>query len=91
MPTSPKLRIENDEAVRLAEEIAELTGEPLEAIIVAALKERLVRERRRSTKGQGEKRIVPRHAAIADRLAAYPVIDDRSPAEPAWYDTFPAE
>lgn len=77
--------------MRLAEEIAELTREPLEAIVVSALKERLLREQRRAKKARGDKRVVPRTAAVADRVAAYRVFDDRSPAEPDWYDAVPSE
>lgn len=41
------LNIKNDEACRLARELARLTGETMSGAIAVALRERLARERRR--------------------------------------------
>ena len=41
------LNIKNDEAHKLATELAQLTGENLTAAVTLALRERLTRERRR--------------------------------------------
>ena len=91
MPIPLELRIESAEAARLAQEIVELTSEAVDEIVIAALKERLVRERRRRAKERREKRVVPRGAVLADQAALYPVIDDRAPAGPDWYDASPIE
>ena len=40
------LRIKNDEAHKLATELADLTGESLTTVVTLALRERLARERR---------------------------------------------
>jgi antitoxin VapB len=42
------LNIKNDEAHKLASELAQLTGESLTSAVTLALRERLARERRRS-------------------------------------------
>jgi antitoxin VapB len=42
------LNIKNDEAHRLASELAQLTGESVTSAVTLALRERLARERRRS-------------------------------------------
>ena len=74
------LNIKNDEAHKLATELARLTGESLTSAVTAALRERLARERRR------------RHAEIAARLMRignrYAALPDsgRSPDEILGYD-----
>ena len=50
------LNINNDETSRLADELAQLTGETLTDAVTAALKERLERERRqRDVQARAEK------------------------------------
>jgi antitoxin VapB len=46
------LNIKNDEAHKLASELAQLTGESLTSAVTLALRERLARERRRSRTGR---------------------------------------
>jgi antitoxin VapB len=41
------LTIESEDAVRLAEQLAELTGEPVSVAVVRALAEQVARERRK--------------------------------------------
>jgi antitoxin VapB len=47
MKKAEHLNIKNDEAHKLATELANLTGESLTAAVTLALRERLARERRR--------------------------------------------
>lgn len=49
------LNIKNDEAHRLAQELAELTGESMTTAVTTALRERLQRVRRRSGSGLSER------------------------------------
>lgn len=75
------LNIKNDEAHRLATELARLTGENLTNVVTLALRERLVRERRRRrTDG-----IAAQLMKIGDRYAALPDTG-RSPDEVLGYD-----
>lgn len=69
------LSIKNDEADRLVRELAALTGESLTDAVVAALRERLERERRRPAPGIGA-----RLRRLASEVNELPVLDDR-PAE----------
>ncbi|MEO7964289.1 MAG: type II toxin-antitoxin system VapB family antitoxin [Gemmatimonadaceae bacterium] len=94
MSTPPllDLRVESAEAARLAQEISELTSEPIDEIVVMALKERLSREKRKRAKARREKHVEGPSVHLADRIADYPVVDDRAPAaEPDWYDAFPPD
>ncbi|ABE38683.1 type II toxin-antitoxin system VapB family antitoxin [Rhodopseudomonas palustris] len=75
------LNIKNDEAHRLASELAELTGESLTAAVTAALREQLARERRRR---QTDK-IAERLLKIGDRYAALPDTG-RTPDDVLGYD-----
>jgi antitoxin VapB len=71
MPTTKKgthLRIRNEEAHRLASELAELTGESLTSAVTLALRERLAREHRR----QRPDRIAAQLMKIGSRYAALP-------------------
>lgn len=75
------LNIKNDEAHKLATELADLTGETLTSAVTLALRERLTRERRRRR---------PDHVAaqlmkIGSRYAALPDTG-RSPEEILGYD-----
>lgn len=73
------LSIKNDEADRLARQLAEVTGESLTEAVMTALRERLAREQRRPG-------ISDRLRRLAAEVAAYPVLDDRPAAEILGYD-----
>ena len=70
------LNIKSAETDRLARELADLTGETITEAVTRALEERLSAQRRqRDRKGQ-----LAREAALDelfDRMASYPVLDDR--------------
>jgi antitoxin VapB len=75
------LNIKNDEAHKLATELAQLTGESLTSAVTLALRERLTRELRRR---QSDK-IVARLMRIGKAYAALPDTG-RSPDEILGYD-----
>ena len=76
------LRIDSDEAVRLANELASVTGQPLEAAVTAALNQTL--ERRRVINERVEK--IMASAAAFRELMTEPGSSDHS-----WmYDEFGA-
>ena len=75
------LNIKNDEAHKLATELARLTGESLTSAVTAALRERLARERRRRHADD----IAARLMRIGNRYAALPD-SGRSPDEILGYD-----
>jgi len=75
------LSIKNDEADRLARELARTTGESLTDAVVVALRERLERERRRRVPGVAE-----RLRRLAMEAAALPVQDPRSADALVGYD-----
>jgi antitoxin VapB len=62
------LNIENDEAHKLATELAQLTGENLTSAVILALRERLARERRRRNADD----VAARLLKIGNRYAALP-------------------
>ena len=62
------LNIKNDEAHKLATELAQLTGENLTAAVTLALRERLTRERRR----RNTEDVAARLLKIGNRYAALP-------------------
>jgi antitoxin VapB len=62
------LNIKNDEAHRLATELAQLTGENLTSAVTLALRERLARERRR----RNTENVAARLMKIGSRYAALP-------------------
>ena len=76
------LSIKHPEADRLARELAAQTGESLTEAVLNALRERLMREKRRvrGTTVRDELR------AIRERCAALPILDRRSPDEIIGYD-----
>jgi antitoxin VapB len=75
------LSIKNDDADRLARELAATTGETLTDAVVIALSERLEREKaRRSTN------VVHRLRRLADEARRLPVLDQRSADEILGYD-----
>lgn len=71
--------IKNDEADRLARELAGATGETLTDAVLNALRERLERERRRPG-------MTARLKALVEEAAGYPVLDDRTAEEIIGYD-----
>jgi antitoxin VapB len=73
------LSIKNDEADRLARELAEATGESLTDAVIEALRERLDRARRRNDVGRRLRR-------LAAEVAGYPVLDGRLADEIVGYD-----
>jgi antitoxin VapB len=79
--TAMHLNIKNDEAHRLATELAQLTGESLTAAVTAALREQLARERRRR---QSDK-VAERLMKIGNHYASLPDTG-RSPDEILGYD-----
>jgi antitoxin VapB len=77
------LSIQNPEAEQLARELAARTGESVPEAVVNSLRERLQRERRPA----GSPRLRDEILAIAQRCAALPVLDPRSPEEILGYDS----
>ena len=75
------LNIKNDEAHRLATELAQLTGENLTFAVTLALRERLARERRRRNIDD----VAARLMKIGNRYAALPDTV-RNPDEILGYD-----
>lgn len=76
------LSIRNAETERLAETLADLTGETKTAAVTKALRDRLTRLRReRSTRGLSDEL-----GAIAEHCAGLPVKDGRPPDEIIGYD-----
>jgi antitoxin VapB len=73
------LSIKNQEADRLARQLAAATGESLTDAIVISLRQRLERERRRPST---RKKLLD----LAAEVAAYPVLDDREVDEIVGYD-----
>jgi antitoxin VapB len=81
MKKAVHLNIRNAEAYRLANELAELTGESLTSAVTLALRERLARERRRRRPDRIAATLMKvgsRYAALADT--------GRSPEEILGYD-----
>lgn len=76
------LNIRNQEAERLATELAELTGETKTEAVRKALEERLVQLRR----AQSGKSLADDLDEIADRFASLPVRDNRPADEILGYD-----
>jgi antitoxin VapB len=69
MKKATHLNIKNDEAHKLASELADLTGESLTSAVTLALRERLARERRRRRPDRiiaTLMKIGSRYAALAD-------------------------
>jgi len=75
------LSIKNDDADRLARQLAATTGESLTDAVLVALRERLQREEARRREGAGD-----RLRRLAAEVAELPVIDDRPPGEILGYD-----
>lgn len=77
------LSIKNPETERLARELARVTGESLTQAVTEALRDRLVREA--GHKGD-RAQIIAEIRRIQERIAALPVLDDRTPDEILGYD-----
>lgn len=76
------LSIESDEAARLARELAAEPGESLTEAVVAALRERLARQR---SSGRGRD-LIDRIRRLQNEVGALPVLDERTPDEIIGYD-----
>jgi antitoxin VapB len=76
------LSIKHPEADRLARELARTTGEGLTEAVIKALRERLARHKRRPR----GRRLSDELRAIGERVAALPVLDDRTDDEILDYD-----
>ena len=77
------LNIKHPEADRLARELAAVTGETLTEAVVAALRERLERQRQRRPKPSTASEIL---REVRLRLSRLPVLDARSADEILGYD-----
>lgn len=77
------LSIKSDEADALARELADLTGESLTEAVTESLRERLDRERRLRRRD-----LRSAVAEIQERIAAFPVLDDRPDDEILGYNEF---
>jgi antitoxin VapB len=75
------LSIKNDEADRLARDLAAVTGESLTEAVLVALQERLARERARRLPG-----VTDRLRRLQAEVALLPVIDARRPDDIVGYD-----
>ena len=73
------LSVKNEEADRLARQLAETTGESITEAVLVALRERLEREKRQRGVGR-------RLARLAEELTAYPVLDNRGADEILGFD-----
>jgi antitoxin VapB len=73
------LSVKNDEADRLARELAGITGESITEAIVVALRERLQRHRSQAA-------LAPRLRRLVAEVGAYPVLDPRAADEILGYD-----
>lgn len=76
------LNIKNDEAHRLARELAEATGESMTEAVVTALQDRLEAVRRAKRAGG----VMTEVARIQRFVASLPDLDTRSPDELLGYD-----
>ncbi|GMV43341.1 MAG: antitoxin VapB [Myxococcales bacterium] len=76
------LSIKNDEADKLARELAALTGESLTEAVVLSLRERLARKRAQ----RDNRPLAERLMEIGRQCASLPLLDDRAPDEILGYD-----
>lgn len=79
---SMALNIRNPETERLAAEVARRTGETKTEAVTRALRERLARLRR----GSSRQRLADELEAIAEHCAGLPVLDARTPGQILGYD-----
>lgn len=81
------LNIRNEEADRLAAEVATLAGETKTAAVIQSLQERLDRlKRQQEISATGRQFLADRLNEIALHAASRPVIDNRSPEELLGYN-----
>ena len=73
------LNIDDPDVNRLAQELAELTGEPVERAVANALRERVDKERE-------IQRVLTVVREISDHFMSLPVLDPRTPDEILGYD-----
>jgi antitoxin VapB len=73
------LHIKDAEADRLARELAELTGAPVDEAVVNALRDQLAKQKEIARVGQDVRR-------IAEHYSSLPVLDPRSDDEILGYD-----
>jgi antitoxin VapB len=78
------LNIKNDDAHRLAKELAELTGTSITEAVTIALKDAV--HRARALRRESSDRLVSDLAEIAVHCASLPVLDGRSAEEILGYD-----
>lgn len=76
------LNIKNAEADRVARELADLTGETITDAVIAAIRERLQRERLRRTYGSTQADL----RRIRERYRNLPLLDERTADEIIGYD-----
>jgi antitoxin VapB len=76
------LNIKNPEADRLARELAQVTGLSITDALVAALEEKLARERDRAARYP----VVRQIQRIRERYRELPVLDERSADDVIGYD-----
>jgi antitoxin VapB len=76
------LNIRNQEAEKLATELAKQTGESKTEAVTKALRDRLIRVRRDRTK----RRLADELEEIAEHCASLPVLDSRRAEEILGYD-----
>lgn len=74
------LSIKNKETERLARTLAKRTGESITEAVTVALQERIRRQQ------SGTKSLQEKIQEIQKRIAALPVLDDRTPDEIIGYD-----
>ena len=77
------LNIKNDEAHRLAKELAGLTGTSMTEAVIDALEKRVGEERRSRIEARGD--FAARIRTIQKRVRSRPVLDDR-PGDEMLYD-----
>lgn len=80
-------RLDNEEATLLARELAELTEESMEQAIVVAIRERLIRERRKRHRARARRESATVPKVVPERVAPCQVFDDRAPPEPPRFDS----
>jgi antitoxin VapB len=76
------IHIQDPETDRLARELSAVTGETITQAVNASLRERL----RTFSPAVSEEEYIARIEKISDRLAALPVLDDRTPDEIIGYN-----
>ena len=78
------LNIRNQEAEKLATELAKETGESKTEAVTKALRDRLLRVRR----DRAKRRLADELEKIAEHCASLPALDRRRPEEILGYDDF---